>query len=198
MTISHLLEEFTLAQPGEIKEVLPDVSLEEHQLEAFEQGYQAGWDDSAKAHAEEQLKLSADLCQTLQDINFAYREAYGEVMRGLTPTFQDIVAKLLPEIATAALPARVAEQIVRFVRESTGDELKICVSRHDEPALSSVVASQSALPVTVEIDPDLAEGQVVISSPKSEVLLETASILTGIETALSTYLSELLEETKHG
>ena len=52
MSIAHLLEDF-----GETHAHAPiamdDVSLEDERLEAFEAGYQAGWDDAVKAQTED-------------------------------------------------------------------------------------------------------------------------------------------------
>ena len=43
-----------------------DSELEEDRLRAFDQGYKDGWDDAAKAHAEEQRRISAELAANLQ------------------------------------------------------------------------------------------------------------------------------------
>ena len=65
MPISHLLQDFGNYHGSGSKPVLSDATLEEHQLEVFEQGYQAGWEDSARAHEEEHTRISTGLAATL-------------------------------------------------------------------------------------------------------------------------------------
>ena len=54
-------------------------------LEAFEKGYQAGWDDSSIAHQTEREKVSSELAQNLQDMSFTYHEAYAKLSLAMKP-----------------------------------------------------------------------------------------------------------------
>lgn len=198
MTIAHLLEQFGSDGLGTMEQALPDVSLEEHQLEAFEQGYQAGWDDSAKAHAEEQSCVSYELSQAMQEISFGYREAYCEVMKDLAPVLRDMLSKILPVIAKNALAARVAEQLVELLQDGSDGVVLIRVSPSDYEAMNAVLSKNTSLPLKIEIDPERAVGQVQLATPLSEFRLETAPVIAGITSALDAYLSEVFKEKPHG
>ncbi|MEL6228081.1 MAG: ABC transporter ATP-binding protein, partial [Pseudomonadota bacterium] len=49
-------------------------SLEDEKLQAFENGYQAGWDDSIKAQANLDLSISSALAANLHDIETTHPE----------------------------------------------------------------------------------------------------------------------------
>ena len=69
MTLSALLEDFSEPQPGTTV-ALTDVMIEEEKLQAFEKGYQAGWDDSAKAQKDSAAHLSEEFASNIRDLSF--------------------------------------------------------------------------------------------------------------------------------
>mgnify|MGYP003515970463 CR=1 FL=1 len=54
---------------------------QESRLEAYEQGYRAGWEDAAAAHAEDQRRIRVDLARSLQALGFTYQEARAHVLK---------------------------------------------------------------------------------------------------------------------
>ena len=71
------------------------------QLDAFEEGYRAGWDDAIKAQSDDRTRIS-EFAQNLQDLSFTYHEAYSHAINAMTPLLEDIVRSVLPKIAHEA------------------------------------------------------------------------------------------------
>ena len=101
-----LAELATLAEPG----TGPAADAEAMKLEAFENGYRAGWEDATGAAASEQGHIAADLAQNLRDLSFTLAEAQVAVLAEMRPLLREIVAKLLPVAAHASLAGRIADE----------------------------------------------------------------------------------------
>ena len=56
------------ADPG--PPMVPAQQMEEARLEAYEQGYGAGWEDAQTAQGEEQGRLNADILRSLEGMSF--------------------------------------------------------------------------------------------------------------------------------
>jgi len=115
MSITHMLEDFGETRRGTPLSIT-ELSLEEERLEAFERGYQAGWDDCAKSQAEESRQITADLAQNLQDLTFTYEEAYASVMQALHPLLEQMTAAVLPRLARDSLVPRLVETVHDIAR----------------------------------------------------------------------------------
>ena len=116
MSITHMLEDFGETRRGTPVSIT-ELSLEEERLEAFERGYQAGWDDCAKSQMEESRRITADLAQNLQDLSFTYEEAYAAVMQALHPLLEQMIAAVLPRLARDSLVPRLVETVHDIARE---------------------------------------------------------------------------------
>lgn len=135
---------------------------EEARLAAFESGYKAGWDDAAAAEAAEQTRIGAELGRNLQALSFTYHEARAEVLRALAPLFEDMVGKLLPQAARAALPALVTERLLPAAAASADLRARITANPAALPALRAAIAPRTDMPLDLQPDATLAEGQVVL------------------------------------
>ena len=83
---------------------------EDQQLQAFEKGYQAGWDDAVKAQADSIAKVSAEFGQNLQDMSFTYHEALSKLTLSIQPVLAEIIDKLLPSLAQKTLGPQIVGQ----------------------------------------------------------------------------------------
>ena len=96
MSISHLLKEF---DPKHGVSLVPGVALETVRLEAFENGYQAGWEDAKTAFEQSKDALSNAALENLRDVSFTYQEALSAVTAGLEPILHEICNQILPEVS---------------------------------------------------------------------------------------------------
>ena len=86
MSLLHLLEDFGGTRGAAGSHPAPnDEEIETRRLAAFEEGYQAGWDDALHAHTQDRMRLTSDLAQNLLDMSFTYNEAYTHLFRELRP-----------------------------------------------------------------------------------------------------------------
>jgi len=196
VSIAHLLEDFGVyaqSSPGELTEVL----LEEERLEAFEKGYQAGWEDSSKAQAENAAQISADFAQNLKDLSFTYHEAYAGLLQGLRPLIQQMVESVLPRVTHETLGLHVA-QILQDLSKTHGQlPVKILAAPENLGPIEAIADGISDLPLAFEADDDLADGQVRVQFGKvSEQDIDIPRVLKGISEAISAYFDSDVTDLK--
>lgn len=194
MSIAHLLEDF-----GDIRRGTPvsitDVSLEEERLEAFERGYQAGWDDCAKTQAEESRRITADLSQNLQDLHFTYEEAYAAVMQALHPLLENMVTAVLPRLAHDSLVPRVVETLQDIANVQGQRKIGLAAAREDMPVLGHLSDLMPEMEIELSIDETLTTGQVHLQFNGGEQAIDLQQVLQGIEHAVSGFFEHSRKAT---
>lgn len=198
MPISQLLQDFGKYHGSGPDPILSDATLEEHQLEAFEQGYQAGWDDSARAHAEDQTHVSAELAAALQQLSFTHHDAQAQVLRSLRPLFSQIAEKLLPEMARASLPLMVAEQLSSLLDGQKDQRLQLTVSPADHAAILAVTQDYGNYAIKLLSNPAFARGQVEFSIGSEECGFDLSQVVSEVKNALEAFIHEAERKATHG
>lgn len=196
MPISHLLDSFdSLAVTDEASSVeVNQVALENERLASFETGYSAGWEDAVKAQAEDKRNVSSDLAQNLQDMSFTYHEALAQLNKSVEPLLQEIVAKVLPEMARATLGAHIVEQLVDLARAGTEAPLEITVSPAHMEAVEALLDEKIQHPFVIAADAMLGEGQAYLKLSEVEREIDTAQVISGIETAVTAFIHQNSKE----
>lgn len=163
MSLAHRYQEFGGNIGTSIGEInLDGQDLEDEKLKSFEEGFQAGWEDSLKAQVETKQKVSADFAKNLQEISFGYHESRHGLLKSLKPLFEDIFQKLVPVTAYANIGAQVVDQLNQMVRDHSDQLIEIVVSQKNYASLQNLMEQQIPDPFVVLSQPDLAEGQVYI------------------------------------
>ena len=193
-SITHLLEDFT-AQAGATPLNLTDVSLEEERLAAFDKGYQAGWDDSVHAQAEDRRHITAEFAQNLRDINFTYEEVRGALLNGLQPLLQDIVAVVLPPLARHSLAPRIAAILHERLAQAAAQPIELRVSPDDYPSLTALLEEQTDADISIAEDPDVGPGQVQMRIGAEEQAIDMSAVIEGVQAALSGFFEENQRKT---
>ncbi len=174
------LEEFETRIISNDPKIAPDTSLEEHRLEAYEQGYKAGWDDAAAAQAEEQTRIAADFARNLQELSFTYHQARGQILASLEPLLKEMVSKVLPRIATENMAQTIVDEVISIAETHCNAEIGIVVSPANRPALERLLENTSGLNVAIIEEPSLAEGLAHIRFEDSEKQIDLESVLAGL------------------
>lgn len=198
MSIAHLLEDFGTARQKSSVVSLSDVDFEEEKLEAFENGYTAGWDDAVKSQSEDQTKVSSDFARNLQDLSFTYHEAHSHVIKAMNPLLQQIVEAVLPEVAHKTIGLRVVEQLREMARGQAGQTVEIRVAPANVAAMEKLIDQELAFPVGVSEDPALGEGQAYMRFGTSERQIDLDEVLAGIGQAVAGFFHETKKEKKNG
>lgn len=202
MSIAHLLEEFgRSAKPANeglaLSMVSPDV-IENARLEAYEEGYKAGWDDAIGANTAEKLQLSADLAQNLRDMAFTYQEAVAHVTRSLGEVFDGMLTHFLPKAARIALAPKVLEVIADLPLDADTMPLVIAVAEENLAIMEKVAVGTGLETVDVVEDPDLTAGQVALRFGKQEIAVDFDALLDDLRTAIGTAVPAENQEASHG
>lgn len=168
----------TEAKPTKTQTVVLDrVALEDEKLASYDTGYRAGWDDANAAQSDDQTRMKADLARNLQTLGFTYHEARTHILKAIEPLMLQIVGRLLPEIARETLAPFVLETLMPLA-EGLGDApVKLVLNPASRAPVEALLEQATGLPVVIEEEPTLAEGQVYIKlgAVEAEVDLDKAT-----------------------
>lgn len=192
-SIAHLLEDFATHVDTE-PVILSDVALEEYRLEAYENGYRAGWEDCARTEAEEARHVTADLARNMRDLDFTYQEAHAALMAQMRPLLEEMAAQVLPRLARQTLAPRIAELLQRQAERLGRQPVMLQVGPEDRPALTHLAGTVPDLDVTISEDPTLGKGQVRIRFGTEEQAIDMAALLAAIDEAINGFFEEHRKE----
>lgn len=153
--------------------------------EAFEKGYQAGWDDASRTAGEEQTRISAEFSHNLQDLGFTFHEARSHVIRSLKPLMTGLVEKLLPEIIAKTIGQRVLQEIMPLAESATDTPIQVVISPESRPALEKLLVGATTHPLEVAEEPSLGPGQVYLRSGSFEKHIDMEAAISKITEAVS-------------
>ena len=196
MSMVHLLEDF-----GDLKAehlTLTDQALEDQRLEAFERGYQAGWEDASKAHAEEQGSIGAELARNLQDLSFTFHEAQTAMMGNLEPLFHALLETVLPAAARDAFQARIVEELTALAREVGGGTIVLTVAASQTERIQAALDPDTGLPVSIQGDDTLGDGQAFLRIGQRERMIDIDATLDDIRMKVSDFFQQKNESAKYG
>lgn len=175
------------APDGETTVVTDMRAMEEARLAAYEQGYAAGWDDSASAAESDRGKLAADLGQHLQTLGFTYHEARAHLLAALEPLLLQMTATVLPAMARAGLGALVVDTLRPLAAQMTLVPVELTLHPDARPAVEQLLLMESALPVTIIEDASLglSEAHLRLATTERRIALDTA--VTSISAAVTDF-----------
>lgn len=185
MTLSRILPEFG-ASVAKNSVTLTDVTLEEKKLAAYEAGYQAGWDDSARANTDAGKQVSADFSQNIRDLSMTHQDAYSALMADVKPLLSQIVDAVLPAVAQGTLGPRILELIESEMSSGSQRTLTLYAASDDCAFLQPLVDRlDEGVDVVLQSDRTLMSGQVRLRFDEAqEQELDTASLIVEIQAAL--------------
>ena len=194
MSISHLLEDFGSIDVG-TPVALTDVALEEQKLNAFEKGYQAGWEDAVQAAADDTRSVSSDLAQNLRDLTFTYEEAHQAALAALKPLLDKIVSTVLPTLAQNTLGLQVSEQLHDLARAHGNQQIEIVAASANIAVLEQMLGEITPMSAVLIEEDSLAGGQVHIRFGHNEREIDLNNVITAIEQAITGFYSENQKES---
>lgn len=192
MSITHLYTDFgTIQDPFDDEAPMGMEAIEESKLEAFETGYQAGWDDAVRAHETEKARISSEFAQNLLDMSFSYHEAMSKLTVALQPLLELMVSKVLPDLAQASLGSHIQEQLRIFAKSQMESSIEIAVSPENFEALSQLLDSTEVeAPFKLKAEPSMAAGQVYLRNSTEEREIDLDGLLLGISDAVKAFFHE--------
>lgn len=173
-------------------------ALEDHKLQAFEAGYQAGWDDATKAQADEKEKITADLSQNLLDMSFTYHEALSKLTTSLEPVIAQIMEKLLPQLVAQSLCAHIMEQIKAVLGDEADHPIEIVVSEKNIDLVTEILNDKISAPFQLVGHDTVGEGQAFIRLGQRESEINLDMLIEEASKALNAFFHEFAEENQGG
>jgi flagellar assembly protein FliH len=173
-------------------------ALDEAKLAGYEQGYKAGWDDAAAAQSEDQTRIRADLARNLQQLSFTYQEARSHILKAVQPLLEEMVSRLLPETARETLAPLVLEQVMPMAEDLTDQPVTLVLNPSVRAAVETLIEQATGLPMLIEEEPTLPEGQVYIRLGGSEAQVDLTRVTADIAAAVRGFFSLTEESGTHG
>ena len=172
-------------KPAKTQTVILDrVALEDEKLASYDSGYRAGWDDANAAQSEDQTRIRAELARNLQALGFSYHEARTHILKAIEPLMLQIVGRLLPEIARQTLAPIVLETLMPLA-EGLGDApVTLVLNPASRAAVETLVEQATGLPMTIQEEPTLGEGQVYIKLGTQEAQIDLDQATADIAAAV--------------
>ena len=184
------------ADPG--PPMVPAQQMEEARLEAYEQGYCAGWEDAQTAQGEEQGRLNADILRSLEGMSFTYHEARGHVLRTLEPLMRTMADKILPDMAQRALGTLILGTLRPLAISMAQTPVTVALHPASRAALEPHLLSQDAPPFTIIEDQSLSLGQVRLCLGEVEQFVDMDSAVATIRSAVDDFFALEQKELAYG
>ncbi len=189
----------TAAAPDGGLQPLVEVSaLEEAKIASYEQGYSAGWEDASAAQQGDQSRIRADLARNLQSLSFTFQDARSHVLQAIRPLILEMTGRLLPELAREALAPIVLEALMPMA-EGMGDApLTLVLHPAVRERVESLVAQATGLPIIIEEEDSLGEGQVYIRLGPQETKVDLTRVTEDITAAVRGFFNLSDQDGSHG
>tara|TARA_R110002094_G_scaffold16487_14_gene28049 strand:- start:29 stop:628 length:600 start_codon:yes stop_codon:yes gene_type:complete len=199
MSLLHRYADFGTQGVGDQASVMRNAdSLEDERLEAFENGYQAGWDDSTKVHKEDGERVLADVAQNLQDMSFTYHEAYGKIALAMKPLLTQFVTKLMPAAIQRGLHAHILQEVATLLDAQADGAIELAVAPACLGPINDVLSDQLSVPFNIVSEPALTEGQAYVRVGASEREINLDAVLTATADAVAAFFDQAQKDTDDG
>ena len=194
------LEVFETDQPSAAGNtvVLDTMLLEETKLGAYDSGYAAGWEDATAAQSEDQNRVRADLARNLQSLGFTFHEARAHVLKALEPLLRQITGQLLPELAREALAPMILEILMPMAEKMADTPIALVLNPAARPAVESLLEQATGLPMTLQEEPSLSEGQIYLRLGAAETQVNLDRAIAEIAAAVRGFFETPKKDNSHG
>jgi flagellar biosynthesis/type III secretory pathway protein FliH len=177
------------ASDGSMQPLVEATAVEEAKVASFEQGYSAGWDDAVAAQQGDQSRIRADLARNLQSLSFTFQDARSHVLQAIRPLILQMIDRLLPEVAREALAPTVLEAVMPLADELADAPLTLVLNPAVREQVEALLTQATGLPMVIDEEPTMPEGQVYIRFGASETKVDLAQVTTDIAIAVRAFFN---------
>lgn len=188
----------TVTSDGTIQPLVEVSAVEEAKIAAYEQGYSAGWEDASAASQSDQGRIRADLARNLQSLSFTFQDARGHVLQAIRPLILEMAGRLLPEVARESLAPTVLDALMPLADQLADAPLTLVLNPAVRDRVESLVTQATGLPMTIEEEPSLGEGQVYIRFGTTETKVDLTRVTADITAAVRGFFNLTAEDQTHG
>ncbi|MCF8483759.1 MAG: flagellar biosynthesis protein [Rhodobacteraceae bacterium] len=172
--------------------------IEDTRLQAYEGGYTAGWEDAAAAAALDQERITSELANNLQRLAFSFQEARSHVLKSVQPVITHLATQLLPQLAQEVLAPVVLDTVMPLIDELADTPIKVVLNPSARDAVERLLAQAAGLPLLIEEEPTLGEGQVYLRLGDTEHRIDLDQAVRDITTAVHDFFDYSEKDTRDG
>jgi len=187
-----------LAPDGTDQPLVEASVLDDAKVASFEQGYSAGWEDAVAAQSGDQSRIRADLARNLQSLAFTFQDARGHVLQAIRPLILEMTNRLLPEVAREALAPMVLEALVPMADDLADAPVTLVLNPAVRDRVEELLTQATGLPLLIEEEPSLAEGQVYIRLGATETKVDLTQVTADISAAVRAFFNLSKQDTPNG
>jgi flagellar biosynthesis/type III secretory pathway protein FliH len=173
-------------------------AVEEAKITSYEQGYSAGWEDASAAQQGDQTRIRADLARSLQSLSFTFQDARGHVLQAIRPLILEMTNRLLPEVARQSLGPTVLDALMPLADQLADAPLTLVLNPTVRDRVEGLVAEATGLPMVIEEEPSLSEGQVYIRLGPKEQKVDLDRVTSDITAAVRGFFNLPEKDTSNG
>lgn len=174
----------------------PGQDLESMRLDAYEEGYKSGWDDSRAAQSKSDTAIADDLAQAIRDANFSYHEARGDVLAAIRPVIEAIVEQVLPSLARGGLAAAVTAELIPALEQAAHLDCELVAAPDTIPILVKLMEDVSGLEVKMRPEPTFSPAQVSLRMGAETREVDLSRAVAEIGRELDQFTQRLIAEPK--
>lgn len=192
MTISHLLQPFEQQSQSETD------AETDRDLQTFETGYTAGWEDCLNAQSTAAAALDEAFAQNLRELSFTYHEAFAEIATSAAPLFSELIGVVFTEIAEETLCQSIAQEIERIARQELEPTFTVACHASKTSYLKDFLAKNTDLPINLLPDDALAPEEVQLRLGHTEKEVADHALITKVQSLVRSHFSQVQQEAPHG
>lgn len=198
MPVPIRLEVFeTLADAGASQLLSPE-QIEEIRLNAYERGYNAGWDDAGNQREEEDRARRAEVERQLQQLAFTYHEVRGHLLKALRPVFDALLGTVVPAAARASAVPMATEQLLALAGSVSEAPVTLRVSPGTRAEFDAALDGLVLPPLKIVESEEIAPLQVAIAFEAQETQIDLAEVAEQLRGAIERFYLIQTEEVTHG
>ncbi|WP_299728784.1 hypothetical protein [uncultured Tateyamaria sp.] len=199
MSLSHLFQDFGTLKPASVgKKSLNAEEIEDLKLQAFEGGFQAGWDEAVKAQSETMTHVSSGLAASLQNASFEYHELRRTLHESVQSILSEVVETILPLAAHASLGRHICDLIGSTSLDALDRTIEIAVAPGRDEAVRQVLSAELPEPFEVVVDQMMSPNQAILRVGAKEAELNLDKTVAEIATAVTNFFETRKSEVKDG
>ncbi len=157
-------------------------SFEQHQDEAtapsaeFEAGYEEGYAAAVATAKGNQDALGDAFVQAISDVEFSHAEARAHILESLSPLFNTVITKLLPQLSYDSFGLLIVQAIYEAAQHDTTKLPVLQIHPSQRQAVESA-AREHGLEITINEDSTLSSHAAWIGQDRGETYLDVDSLL---------------------
>jgi hypothetical protein len=184
MSLSHKYNQFE-DDPFVDSEIGPGVETTESELQIFENGYQAGWQDAAAALQDQKAGELTKLSHLLEEISFTHEAARRQILNSVSGLLEAILAKLLPHVRDQSVRSTVLEGLERTVEKHLGAGVEISAPSSMSGVIADCLTDQNRKNISLVSHAEMPGNETLLQVGSSKFIIDHQSIETEIGDALA-------------